>query len=306
MGSLAMHSEKFASFFEKFLYLWSVDRLNMRERAMYLQFLIHCFQSLEQEFVRECCLKLTGLQSWFHLNPLHRDKLLKSNKKLPAFWKKVQKKYSEPKTNFAKHERNFTAGLIEGILLTLEEMGEKESLDTNELAYIERGIELMIDLLNQLPTRRFFRPLLIDKHFVVRCRLSKLAQKPQARLFNQLLDILRFYENFEIDDTTGQPLTRLELTENHYGKYQLLQRVCFAEHEDMKQLAMANISALDTKESLTKHLEPLSLSVLKDLCTKGCCLNVESDPILSEMEKGAIAAQEAAEAALDEQENDPV
>merc|ERR1711904_421917 len=223
--SLAMHSDKFAGFFEKVLDLWGAEgTLNMRERAMYLQFLINCFQSLEQEFVRDCCLKLTGLQAWFHLNPLHREKLLKANKKLPAFWKKVQKKYAEPKTNFAKHEKNFTAGLITGILQTLEEMGEKESLDTNELAYVERGVELMIDLLNQLPTRRFFRPLLIDKHFVVRCRLSKLAQKPQGRLFNQLLDILRFYENFEIDDTTGQPLTRLELTENHYEKYQLLQR----------------------------------------------------------------------------------
>ena len=28
-------------------------------------------------------------------------------------------------------------------------------------------IELMIDLLDQLPTRRFFRPLLVDKHVVV-------------------------------------------------------------------------------------------------------------------------------------------
>ena len=27
-------------------------------------------------------------------------------------------------------------------------------------------IELMIDLLDQLPTRRFFRPLLVDKHIV--------------------------------------------------------------------------------------------------------------------------------------------
>merc|ERR1712139_87917 len=284
--------------------LWGTEgTLSMRERAMYLQFLINCFQSLGQEFVRDCCLKLTGLQAWFHLNPLHRDKLLKANKKLPAFWKKVQKKYAEPKTNFAKHEKNFTAGLIEGILKTLEQMGEKESLDTNELAYVERGIELMIDLLNQLPTRRFFRPLLLDKHGVVRCRLSKLAQKPQGRLFNQLLDILRFYENFEIDDTTGQPLTRLELTENHYEKYQLLQRVCYSESEDLKPLAMANISALDTKESLSKHLEPLSLQTLKDLCAKVCFLNVESDPILNDMEKVAIAAQEAAEAALEEQEN---
>ena len=46
----------------------------------------------------ESAVRLTGLQSWFHLNELHREKLLSLNKKLPAFWKKVQKKYAEPKT----------------------------------------------------------------------------------------------------------------------------------------------------------------------------------------------------------------
>ena len=67
---------------------------------------------LVRPFTIIACLRLTGLQSWFHLNDLHREhldrcrvdsiavaclllprKLLSLNKKLPAFWKKVQKKY---------------------------------------------------------------------------------------------------------------------------------------------------------------------------------------------------------------------
>merc|ERR1719399_598549 len=137
--------------------LWQGGTLIMREKTIFLQFLINCFQSLEQEFVRECCLRLTGLQSWFHLNDLHREKLLAANKKLPAFWKKVKKKYAEPKTTQARHERNFMADLLDEFLGILEDYGAKEQLGEDELTYLERFAELMIDLLNQLPTRRFFR-----------------------------------------------------------------------------------------------------------------------------------------------------
>ena len=44
----------------------------------------------------------------------------------------------------------------------------------------------MIDLLDQLPTRRFFRPLLVDKHIVVRCKGSKVAQLPEVLSKNLL------------------------------------------------------------------------------------------------------------------------
>ena len=59
------------------------------------------------------------------------------------------------------------------------------------MVFLERFIELLVDLVSQLPTRRFFRPLLLDKHFGVRCRLAKAAGRPEARCFNQLLDILK-------------------------------------------------------------------------------------------------------------------
>jgi len=296
--SMAIHKDKFAGYFERMLGLWKSPVLNLREKTYLLQFLINCFQSLEQDFVRECCLKLTGLQSWFHLNDLHREKLLSGNKKLPAFWKKVQKKYQQPKTAAARHERNFMAELLDEFLAQLEGFGETDHLSTEVLSYLERVVELMIDLLDQLPTRRFFRPLLVDKHFVVRCRRSKLAQLPEARLFNQLLGILRYYENFEIDDTTGATLTRRDITDLHYERLQLMQRVVFQEfpdHAGLRQLTLANVSALDTRESMQQHFGPLPLDILKVLSAKVCYLDVSKDPTLSVMEQAARAAQEAIE-----------
>jgi intron-binding protein aquarius len=289
------------------LNLWKSGTLGLREKGHVLQFLINCFQSLEQDFVRESCLKLTGLQSWFHLNVLHRDKLLSLNKKLPAFWKKVQKRYAEPKTDAAKHERNFMAELLDEFLAAFAEFGDQEHLGAEELCFLERAIELMIDLIDQLPTRRFFRPLLVDKHFVVRCRRSKLAKLSEARLINQLLGILHYYENFEIDDTTGKPLTRREVTDLHYDKLVLMQKVCFQEFPDseqLKKLALANVSSLDLRDSMLQHLSPLPLEVLKVLCAKVCYLDVSKDQTLAAMEKAALEAQEAAEKALEaEKEN---
>jgi len=304
--SIGSKREKFAGFFERALELWKSDSLNLRERSCALQFLINCFQSLEQEFVRECCLKLTGLQSWFHLNDLHREKLLALNKKLPAFWKKVQKKYSVPKTQSQRFERNFMAELLDEFLADLERFGEQETLGNDELNYVERFVELMIDLLNQLPTRRFFRPILVDKHFVVRCKRSKVAQQPLARLFNQLLSILRYYENFEIDDTTGRPLSRRDVTDLHYEKLQLLQRVCFQDFGDtpaMRKIAVANVSALDSRDSMMEHLSGLPLDVLKVLCAKVCYLDVSKDATLAAMEQKVKDAHDEAERLAAEKEN---
>jgi len=303
--SVALHKQHFAGYFDRMLELWKAGTLSLREKTYLLQFLINCFQSLEQDFVRECALKLTGLQSWFHLNDLHRDKLLSNNKKLQAFWKKVQKKYLVPKTPAATNERNFMSELLDEFLASVEGFGEKENLSPEEITFLERFTELMIDLLDQLPTRRFFRPLLVDKHFVVRCRGSKVAQLPEARLFNQLLGILRYYENFEIDDTTGKPLSRRDITDLHYERLQLLQRVCFQEFPDnaaMKQLTMMNVSALDTRDAMQQHFGPLALDVLKILSAKVCYLDVGKDPTLAAMEGAARAAQEALEKAEAEKE----
>merc|ERR1712060_793445 len=117
----------------------------------------------------------------------------------------------------------------------------------------------------------------VDKHFVVRCRGSAVAPMPEARLINQLLGILRYYENFEIDDTTGVPLSRREITDLHYEKLQMLQRICFQEFPDseaMKRLAMGNVSALDTREALVKNFGTLPMEALKTFCAKVCFLDV--------------------------------
>jgi len=51
-----------------------------------------------------------------------------------------------------------------------------------KVQYAERFLEFMIDLMAQLPTRRFFHLLLDDSHLIPHCRLSAFIKKPEARL----------------------------------------------------------------------------------------------------------------------------
>ena len=58
--------------------------------------------------------------------------------------------------------------------------GGTPALDAQQLLYCERAIELLIDLLSQLPTRRFVRTLLDDRAVLIKCRMSPLFSHPDG------------------------------------------------------------------------------------------------------------------------------
>lgn len=63
-----------------------------------------------------------------------------------------------------------------------EEMadGEAPKIGRQQLLYCERFVELLTDLLAQLPTRRLTAALLEDSAVLVKCRMSPLTTHPQG------------------------------------------------------------------------------------------------------------------------------
>ena len=59
-------------------------------------------------------------------------------------------------------------------------------LDRQKLLFCERFLEFAVDLLSQLPTRRFVRTLLDDRALLVKCRLSGLFKHHQGALLRHL------------------------------------------------------------------------------------------------------------------------
>ncbi|CAN0171715.1 unnamed protein product, partial [Hapterophycus canaliculatus] len=101
------------------------------------------------------------------------------------------------------------------------------------LEFCERFMEFLIDLLCQLPTRRFLCVVLEDMRVLERCTLSKLAGHPKARLLRQLLEMFRFYLGFEINDQTGRPLTDKDMMEKHHSRVHVLQKVVFEHYRQV-------------------------------------------------------------------------
>ena len=66
-------------------------------------------------------------------------------------------------------------------------------------------------------TRRFVATVLDAAHLVSHCELAPIRSREEGHLFNQLLDMLKFYSAFEINDFTGAELSEPEMIEKHYS-----------------------------------------------------------------------------------------
>ena len=141
---------------------------------------------------------------------------------------------------------------------------EKEA-NEEAVSYCEYFLLLMIDLEALLPTRRFFNMLLDDCHMLVKCTLSMLSKREEGKLFNELLDQLRFYARFEISDETGDPLDDKEMMAVHYDRITSLQKAVFSKFPEMRKFALATVASIDDRENLVKHFEGLSKETLYDI-----------------------------------------
>lgn len=74
---------------------------------------------------------------------------------------------------------------------------------------------------------RYLRPLVADIAVVAKCRLSALYKHGKGKLFAQLVDLLQFYEKFEIKDHDGTQLSDVEALHFHYDRFMAFQLLAF-------------------------------------------------------------------------------
>ncbi|KAF6024345.1 AQR [Bugula neritina] len=263
--------DNFPGFFEDVTRLIiSPDSLSYKSQTVVLVFLIHIFNSLEVDLIRQHAQKLVSLSIWTNLKPGRLSELYKETPKMKKFMSAIKKqdgRLSKEELQKAVFERQFLYRLItERFYPTLHSITEKDSTDKTH--YCERVLELLIDLQAQLPTRRFLNTLLDDLHVVVTCKRSLVFQKG-SKLFSQLLDMLEFYVGFEINDLTGEPMTDKEMTDIHYRRIRALQKAAFCNFgEELRRFALSNVASIDSDGSLYKYLSPLDDKQLSALAVK--------------------------------------
>lgn len=86
-----------------------------------------------------------------------------------------------------------------------------KSVPVSLILLIERLTELLLDLLQQLPTRRCVLTLFREMQCVVRLNRSAAAHCSEAAVFRQLLHSLEFYDRFQVDDDSGKDRKKPDL-----------------------------------------------------------------------------------------------
>ncbi|KAL6989726.1 hypothetical protein U1Q18_015477 [Sarracenia purpurea var. burkii] len=114
----------------------------------------------------------------------------------------------------------------------------------------------------------FLKPLVADVAVVSKCHLSVLYRHEKGKLFAQLVDLLQFYEGFEIDDRLGRQMTDDEVLQSHYDRLQAFQLLAYKKIPKLRELALSNIGAINRRPDLSKKLSVLSPEELRGLV---CC-----------------------------------
>ncbi|XP_053671136.1 RNA helicase aquarius [Anopheles nili] len=263
------NSERFGEFFQRVLEACveegSITSPIMREQTALLVFLNHCFNSMEVEICRNQAKRLVSLAMWSCLQPKRREQELNQIPEWRKFWKKLQKRENSERKATLSWERHFLQNLMIKFIRILESIPIEGPVCEETVRYCERFIEFLIDLEALLPTRRFFNTVMDDCHVVVRCSISSLVCREEGNLFAQLLDMLKFYARFEINDETGDPLTDHDMTQLHYAKIKSLQKAAFAKFPSLRLFALSNVATVDTRESLEKHFGALDCDSLREI-----------------------------------------
>ena len=265
-----MKPEFFTHFFHSVL-KWSVaepGEISVLEQTKLIVFLDHCFCSMEVDLIRTQVQRLVSLPMWSCLLASRRDAELNKVPKWKKYWKLLQKKDTKETPEVLEKlqfERSFLSNMIKKFLSILYSVQEKECPD-EIVDFCERFLILIIDLEALLPTRRFFNTVLDDSHLVVKASLSPLYQRPEGHLFSQLVDQVKFYTRFEINDQTGEPLTDKEMTSIHYSRMSELQRAVFVKYQELHNFALATIASIEERDQLEKHFMSLSRETLYNVC----------------------------------------
>ena len=260
----------FTHFFHSVLQ-WAVaepGEISVLEQTKLIIFLDHCFCSMEVDLVRTQVQRLVSLPMWSCLLASRRDAELNKIPKWKKYWKLLQKKDTKEDPEVLEKlqfERSFLSNMIKKFLTILNSVQEKECPD-EVVDFCERFLILIIDLEALLPTRRFFNTVLDDSHLVVRAGLAPLYQRPEGHLFSQLLDQVKFYTRFEINDQSGEPLTDKEMVAIHYSRMSDLQRAVFVKYPELRNLALATIASIEDRDQLEKHFLTLSRETLYCIC----------------------------------------
>jgi len=264
--------DAFSSFFRRITHLSIDQSLSTQLRTHLLAFLVGAFQSLDNGLVRKECAPLVSIGTWHNLHSERaREQHLAKSAQLQKAWRASGKKYdgADPAGQARlRFERSWLYTLVLDFFDRLYDADASSDQKTDNLAYSERFVELLCDLLSQLPTRRYVSTLLQDLNTLSVIKLSPLYQDgADATLLRDMWLLLEHYTYFPIDVNSGRQLSRQKYDAVHNARIARLQSSALKLHpETLKILVLANYGSLGRREELLGHLQALNDAELTELC----------------------------------------
>ncbi|GAW82049.1 hypothetical protein, conserved [Plasmodium gonderi] len=158
---------------------------------------------------------------------------------------------------------NYTCRVRKGKMKYVEERKKKY-----RILFVEKCIEFFIDLLSQLYSRRILYIFIKYFNVLIYCKISSLNRK---RKFKELIKLLKYYVEMYIDNFSGNPLTYLEINNEHYRNFEYFQTFCykhFKDHSVLKNYYLKSVFLMNKKKELLENLSKLEEKELLFLCEK--------------------------------------
>lgn len=272
--TFAGRPDEFTDFFSRVARLTLDNALATPLRSHLLSFIVTAFQSLDHGIVRKECAPLVSISIWHNIHSdTARERLLAQSSQLQKAWRASGKKYESaeaPVKSRLRFERSWLQGLV---LDFLDKIYRADSVNADQerddLLYSERFLELLCDLLAQLPTRRYVNTLLKDLNLLPAIALSPLYKREdkRERTLQAHFELLRHYSHFPVDDHTGRQLTTQEYEEAHNAAISRLQKTALSlQPEKLKILVLDNFGSLGQRKKVEHHVKDLSDAELLALC----------------------------------------
>ena len=290
--------ENFPSFFHRVITLDEHENLTLIEKTARAVLLINAFQSLEDEVVRKTILPLVSLTQWVNLSPGRLQLELSKNSCIEKHWRYLMKKETKSRKHVtelhsadfkpltARVEVTWLSSLLRDFIETCANIkcSERDDSDVEHgsllgIRFCERILELIIDLLSQLPTRRFVRTLLDDSQILVKAMIFPLHLHPAGQTYKRLVDLFRFYLNFEVDDHNGLQMTEEEVVTAQHHRLRQFQRLCFQYNKKLLALSLSHCGAIENRNELIRHISVLDTDELHHLITRQLKLISPEDPM---------------------------
>lgn len=259
---------EFSSFFRRILSLNLDSSLPSTSRLVLLNFIIGAFGSLEKELVRKECAPLVSISIWHNLNNVAaREKQIEKSNVRRKAWRAAHKRFEAAKEEGQARLTFERSWLFSMTLNFMERLNSSVSAQKAEITYCERFLELLVDLISQLPTRRYTHTLFRDLNVLPVLYESSMFQKPENSLLRDLTGLFQHFASFAVDDAEGVESSQEARERAHYNGLAHLQRIAFKHFESkLRVLALSNYSSFDTRSELEQHLRSLSDAEIQQLC----------------------------------------